>query len=269
MLYGDLDSSALRGLLPGRTPAVTELFEAAALPGAYARFLELIGEGQGFLISPRIGDSTISPEGEEEIPRSLDDIFQDIQKLAGPQFPALCLHGKMEAAEREEAMEKFRSGQYKIMVATSIIEVGVDIPNANVILIEGAERFGLAQLHQLRGRVGRGGQKSHCLLLPQKTNPNIQTRLTALTRETDGQTLAELDLKLRGPGEQLGLKQAGWPTMTYARLPQDLPQLTRAHQLAEALWADAAGNAAWQKCLENFDFEALTERLLVTAEEAG
>jgi ATP-dependent DNA helicase RecG len=139
-------------------------------------------------------------------------------------------------------------------VATSIIEVGVDVPTADVILIEGAERFGLAQLHQLRGRVGRGGTESRCLLLPHRDTPAGARRLAALCQNHDGRALAELDLEMRGPGEQLGLRQSGWPAMQYARLPQDLPILTRAHELAEEIW-----NAP--DLLSRLDFTALEDRL--------
>ncbi|UQZ89678.1 DNA helicase RecG [Deltaproteobacteria bacterium Smac51] len=270
MLYGDLDSSSLHGLLPGRTPAETEIFEAGDFPSAYARFLELVRQGgQGFLVTPRIGDELKEPADNEEPLRSLDDIYQDIKRLAGPDLPVGCLHGRMDAAEREAAMEEFRSGRRRILVATSIIEVGVDVPAARVIMIEGAERFGLAQLHQLRGRVGRGGTDGHCLLLPTRSTAASTARLQALVSESDGQALAELDLELRGPGEQLGLKQSGWPIMNYAALPRDLPALAKAHHLAEDVWhAVQTGSETWGAFFDKLDFEAFTERLMVAAEQA-
>ena len=247
MLYGDLDSSSLRGLLPGRRPAETSLFQPDQRREAYARFLELAGlGGQGFLVTPRI--EAAAEEEDNPLP-PLNVIAQDLRKLAGPLSVAE-LHGQMEPADRAEVMESFRLGRTNILVATSIIEVGVDVPAAGVILIEGAERFGLAQLHQLRGRVGRGGQAGFCLLLPSKSNPAGEKRLQTLVREHDGQALAEMDLEMRGPGEQLGLRQSGWPAMSYARLPQDLPLLTQAHQLARELWElreEDGGTAFWSR----------------------
>ena len=256
MLYGDLDSSSLRGLLPGRTPAETTVFEAGDRPRAYRRFLDLVREGgQGFLVTPRIGGEQDDAD-EERL--SLDEIYAELMKMAGSGLTIGRLHGKMDPAAREAAMDEFRRGQSQILVATSIIEVGVDVPAARVILIEGAEHFGLAQLHQLRGRVGRGGQEGYCLLLPAKVTETGARRLEALTRESDGQALAELDLEMRGPGEQLGLRQSGWPSMNYARLPQDLPLLARAHSLAEQVWAE---RGLWDEIQERLDFRGLEDRL--------
>ncbi len=268
LLYGDLDVSRLSGLLPGRSPAETELLEAGDFLGAYRRFLELIGEsGQGFLASPRIEGDEAGEGGEKS--RSLADICRDMRNLAGPDVSIACLHGKMAPDERAKIMEDFRLGGRKILVATSIIEVGVDVPAASVILIEGAERFGLAQLHQLRGRVGRGGQKSYCLLLPSKFSPAVSARLRPLAELSDGHRLAELDLELRGPGEELGLKQSGWPAMTLASLPRDLPLLALARSLAGEAWRGIqGGDEEWRGFMEKLNFEAATERLMVTAAEA-
>ena len=258
MLYGDLDSVSLEGLLPGRQPAATTLFEPGARRTAYERFLELVGAGgQGFLVCPRIEAGI---EDDSPLP-SLDDIYRQLKKMAGPGLAIDRLHGQMDPAEREEVMEAFRGGRTQILVATSIIEVGVDVPAARVILIEGAERFGLAQLHQLRGRVGRGGQDGHCLLLASKSTPAGLTRLTTVCRESNGQALAEMDLSMRGPGEQLGLRQSGWPKMTYARLPQDLPLLTRAHELAESLWKKWDREPSLAGLSSALNFEALESRL--------
>ncbi len=259
MLYGDLDSSSLQGLLPGRSPARTAIFEPDQRPAAYARFLELVrAGGQGFLVTPRIEAN----ETEDGTPpgRSLEDLHRDLAALA-PDLSIASLHGRLDPAAREEAMEGFRQGRIRILVATSIIEVGVDVPAARVILIEGAERFGLAQLHQLRGRVGRGGEEGHCLLLPAALTPDGARRLATLAREHNGQVLAELDLEMRGPGEQLGLRQSGWPAMTYARLPRDLPLLARAHRLAEELRAGLENNLPGFDFRPRLNFEALKNRL--------
>lgn len=254
MLYGDLDSSSLQGLLPGRRPAETVLFQCGERDKAFRRFLSLVREsgGQGFVVTPRI--EALEEESEEPFP-SLDEIHRELASLAGNDLPIDSLHGQQDSGRKEQALDGFRQGRARVLVATSIIEVGVDIPAARVILIMGAERFGLAQLHQLRGRVGRGGEDGYCLLLPSKLNANGERRLATLAREHNGQALAELDLEMRGPGEQLGLRQSGWPAMAYARLPQDLPLLSRAHELADELYR--MGESGEEGVWKNFDFSAL------------
>ncbi|MDR0882594.1 MAG: ATP-dependent DNA helicase RecG [Candidatus Adiutrix sp.] len=254
MLYGDLDTSRLEGRLPGRRPVATSLFEPGQRQEAYGRFLELIrAGGQGFLVTPRIEEASGSdPDQADDLWPSLADLQQQLAELAGPSLTIAALHGQLDQTARAEVMDSFRQGLTRVLVATSIIEVGVDVPAAQVMLIEGAERFGLAQLHQFRGRVGRSGQDGHCLLLPARLTPAAALRLRTLAREHDGQTLAELDLEMRGPGEQLGLRQSGWPALTYARLPQDLPLLPRAQALAEQLWPSQPG----------LSFDLMEKRLL-------
>ncbi len=260
MLYGDLDSSTLHGLLPGRVPAETLIFAAGDRATAYDQFVRLVrAGGQGFLVTPRIAESaakdrTDAEEGEADDFPSLEEIYETVRQTAGPDLPVARLHGRMPPPEQGRALAEFRDGRRRILVATSIIEVGVDVPTADVILIEGAERFGLAQLHQLRGRVGRGGAGSRCLLLPHRETPAGARRLAALAETHDGRVLSELDLEMRGPGEQLGLRQSGWPAMRYARLPQDLPLLPRAHELAEEIRRAPDLSA-------RLDFRALEDRL--------
>jgi len=235
MLYGDMESSRLEGLLPGRRPAETLVFAPEDRAAAYSRFLELVrAGGQGFVVLPRL------ERGETEAARpgpGLEDIRRELERLAGGEFTLGLMHGQMEPAARAAVMAGFREGEIRILVATTVIEVGVDVPAARTILIDGAERFGLAALHQLRGRVGRGEVPGACLLLPQSRTEAGDRRLSALTRLTDGLELAELDLSMRGPGERLGLRQAGWPILAYARLPRDLTRLARAHRLAADIWA--------------------------------
>lgn len=262
MLYGDLDSSTLSGLLPGRTPAETGYFRPEERTAAYEKFMSLIlaEKCQGFLVTPRIGQENKSAaDGEEEQSRSLDDIYEDLKKVAPKDLRIDRLHGKMDQAEREKAMAAFREGHSRILVATSIIEVGVDVPAARVIMIEGAERFGLAQLHQLRGRVGRGGQPGWCLLLPEKLTSLAEKRLAALKKEHNGQILAELDLSLRGPGEQLGLRQSGWPAMRFASLPRDLDLLDRAQSLAEEIWQGKDNERQWRELWDKLNFEDIIQ----------
>ena len=238
MLYGDLESSRLKGLLPGRRPAETILFAPEDRAAAYGRFLELVrAGGQGFVVLPRLEG------GEDEDSRTgpgLEDIHRELSRLAAGEFTLGLLHGRMDPEPRAKVMAAFRRGEISILLATTVIEVGVDVPAARTILIDGAERFGLAALHQLRGRVGRGGEEGRCLLLPQNRTEAGDRRLAALATLTDGLELAELDLDMRGPGEQMGLRQAGWPALNYARLPRDLGLLARAHSLADDLFSQGA-----------------------------
>src|SRR5690606_2310519 len=139
------------------------------------------------------------------------------------------VHGRLSAAEKERVMSEFREGRIQVLLGTAVIEVGVDVPNATLMIIENAERFGLAQLHQLRGRVGRGAAESHCILIPGKDSPGIRSRLRILTETTDGIAIAEADLKLRGPGELTGQAQSGAPPLRFADLATDRSLLEEAH----------------------------------------
>jgi len=182
-----------------------------------------------------------------------------LSRLARGEFSLGLMHGRLEAAARHKVMAGFRRGEIRILVATTVIEVGVDVPAARTILIDGAERFGLAALHQLRGRVGRGGGPGFCLLLPWNRTEAGDRRLAALTSLTDGLELAELDLEMRGPGESLGLRQTGWPALNYARLPRDLARLARAHRLAADIWARRT-EAGWPELLERLSELGLDSR---------
>jgi ATP-dependent DNA helicase RecG len=165
---------------------------------------------------------------------------QALQQTVFPDLRIALLHGQMKGAEKEAAMASFARGEADVMVATTVIEVGVDVPNATLMVIEDADRFGLSQLHQLRGRVGRGSSKSYCILTSQNRNPETQARLKALCATTDGFRIAEEDLKLRGPGDFFGSRQSGMPVFRVVNLSMDLQTLKDAQE-ASARWIDTQG----------------------------
>jgi ATP-dependent DNA helicase RecG len=167
---------------------------------------------------------------------------ETLQKTVFPDLRIALIHGQMKASEKEEAMASFARGEADVLVATTVIEVGVDVPNATLMVVEDADRFGLSQLHQLRGRVGRGGSKSYCILTSHNRNPETLQRLKALCKTTDGFQIAEEDLKMRGPGDFFGSRQSGLPTFRVANLSMDLQTLKDA-QTASARWIDTEGTA--------------------------
>ena len=201
-LYGDLDLSIIQGLPPGRRPIRTKVVSPEDRDGAYGVLAREIGAGgQGYVIAPRI-----EPGDEAETEThfgSVERVFEYVRKDVLPHVPVGLVHRRMKPDEQRAVMREFEAGRVAALVATTVIEVGIDVPNACVILIEGAERFGLAQLHQLRGRVGRGGRPSHCFLLP-GGNAEAMERLQILAGASDGFELAEEDLKRRGPGGRRG-----------------------------------------------------------------
>ena len=212
-LYGDLDLSVIGELPPGRQVIKTRWLDSDEREKAY-RFLrkEVEGGRQAFIICPLIEESAVI-EAKAAI--------TEYERLSEEVFPDLRLglvHGRLKASEKEGTMRKFRAGELDILVATPVVEVGIDVPNATVMLIDGADRFGLAQLHQFRGRVGRGDQQSYCILVAQSPSPEGRERLSLLERTQDGFLLAEEDLSLRGPGEFFGIRQSGLPDLRMAKL---------------------------------------------------
>ena len=179
---------------------------------------------------------------------------ETLQKTVFPDLRIALLHGQMKGAEKEAAMASFARGEADVMVATTVIEVGVDVPNATLMVIEDADRFGLSQLHQLRGRVGRGGNKSYCILTSHNRNGETLQRLKAFCKTTDGFKIAEEDLKLRGPGDFFGSRQSGLPVFRVANLSMDLQTLKDA-QKASAKWIDTQGTA------DTPEAKALRERI--------
>ncbi len=205
-LYGDLDLSIMDEMPAGRQPVNTHVLRPQERERAYTLIRGQIQAGrQAFVIYPLIEES----EKLEELRAAVDD-YEVLSKEIFPDLKLGLLHGRMKPDEKDEAMLKFRDGKYDILVSTTVVEVGVDVPNATVMLIEGADRFGLAQLHQLRGRVGRGMEQSYCLLIPTHEDDAENERLQAMAESNDGFVLAERDLQQRGPGEFLGTRQSGY-----------------------------------------------------------
>ncbi|MDR2199494.1 MAG: DEAD/DEAH box helicase [Deltaproteobacteria bacterium] len=240
-LYGDMDISSMRGTLPGRMTPETRVFGRNERREAYALFAKLAGEGgQAFAVSPRIGKEDEDQDEEDAAPQasrgpSLAEMEKEI-RLSSPGLRIGTLHGRLETLYRSEVMDRFKKRDLDVLLSTTIVEVGVDVQGATVMLIEGAENLGLAQLHQLRGRIGRGGGRATLILVPHaEPSSNALARFAALTGGADGYALAELDLNLRGPGEELGLRQSGWPKFSFCRFPRDLSELPRAEALAEDL----------------------------------
>jgi ATP-dependent DNA helicase RecG len=228
-LYGDLDVSMLDELPPGRTPVVTRSLPDERAPEVWDFVRKQIGAGhQAYVVYPVI------EENEERELKAAQQMHRQLREKIFPNLHVGLLHGRLDADEKEHVMREFQQGKIEILVATTVIEVGVDVPNATVMVIEHADRFGLAQLHQLRGRIGRGAAKSYCVLMRGgKVSEEGERRLDAMVRSNDGFHIAELDLELRGPGEFFGTKQAGIPSFRVANIIRD-------RQLLEAAKREAA-----------------------------
>jgi len=227
--YGDLDAIVLRELPAGRQPVETHVVDGArARARAYERIREEIAAGrQCFVVCPLVEES-------EALQAKAATVEADrLQRTEFRAHRVALIHGQMATSEKQEAMKRFAAGEADVLVATSVIEVGIDVPNATVMLIEAADRYGLSQLHQLRGRVGRGGHASLCILFGDPKLP----RLEAIANERDGFRLAEIDLDLRGAGEVLGTRQSGLPEFRVAHLPDDQELLERARQRADEMMA--------------------------------
>jgi ATP-dependent DNA helicase RecG len=225
-LYGDLDLSVIDALPAGRGQVKTYVRASDRLPKVWAFVRDQIAAGrQAYVVYPRI---------EESDDDDLKTVIAGHRRLRRELAPhrVEMLHGQLAADEKESVMNGFRSGQIQVLVATSVIEVGVDVPNATVMVIENADHFGLAQLHQLRGRIGRGAHLSHCILVADRQSTDARRRLTVLERSHDGFRIAEEDLLLRGPGELLGREQSGLPPFRFADLARDLPLVERARAVA-------------------------------------
>ncbi|MGD0224527.1 MAG: ATP-dependent DNA helicase RecG [Terriglobia bacterium] len=216
-LYGDLDFSVIDELPPHRTPIVTKLMEERDRASAYTFLREKVRRGeQAYVVCPVI------EEGGKLDLKPAVRMYEQLAHNVFPEFRVGLLHGRLPSDEKEDMMQRFKRGEVQILVATTVVEVGVDVPNATIMLIEHADRFGLSQLHQLRGRIGRGSKKSYCLLMAEEQRSEIsQERLNTMVATTDGFRIAEIDLKLRGPGEFFGTRQWGIPAFRIANLLRD------------------------------------------------
>ncbi len=236
-IYGDLDLSLIKELPKGRKKIITEIIPPLARKKAYDFIREQIKKGrQVFVICPRI-EPTKSENGRatnwDEV-KAVKEEYEKLKKEIFPEFKIAMLHGRMKNEEKERIMKKFKNGKTDILVSTSVIEVGIDIPNATVMAIEGADKFGLAQLHQFRGRVGRGKEQSFCLLLTDFQSQTVNRRLRALIKCENGFDLAEKDLAIRGPGDLSGQRQWGVPDMTMAAL-KNIEMVEEARNEAKAI----------------------------------
>jgi ATP-dependent DNA helicase RecG len=232
--YGDLSISTIRELPPGRQPIRTEVRDRSSLPRIQAFLAAEAGEGrQSFVVVPLVSES-------EEL--TVASAEAEVERLRGAlsQLRIGLVHGQQRADERDQTMQRFAAADLDVLVATTVIEVGIDVPNASVMLIEDAERFGLAQLHQLRGRVGRGAHRSFCILLSDATDDLSRRRLEVISGSSDGFEIAESDLRLRGAGNVLGMRQSGLPPLRVASLfePRHVALAERARGMADRLVSD-------------------------------
>jgi ATP-dependent DNA helicase RecG len=250
LIYGDLDKSELREMPPGRTPITTQVIGPSPLEreAAYRRLREQVAAGrQAYVVCPLI-------EGSEKVEAKA--ATEEAERLEAEELAGLkvgLLHGQMAPADKEQTMARFRDGLIDVLVATTVIEVGVDVPNATVLVVEDADRFGLSQLHQLRGRVGRGGGESWCFLFADPQTAEAEARLQAMADSTDGFLLAERDLEIRGAGEVFGERQAGFTDLKLGRIPRDEPVVLEARRVAEEILDADPGLAGHRQLAEEVE----------------
>ena len=257
MLYGDLDLSLLNELPPGRTPVETYLIHENKRPRLYNFVRKQVALGrQVYIVCPAVSQE--DPDGL----KAAEQYGHTLQTEVFPDLRVGIVHGKQRSKEKQAVMAAFAAGDLDVLVSTTVIEVGVDVPNASLMVIENADRFGLSQLHQLRGRVGRGTHQSYCVLLSDNENPQTRQRLKTLAATTDGFALAEADLKQRGPGDFFGTRQTGLPQLRLATLEGDLTLLQEAQTAArQTIQADPT--------LTHPDHQAIRRRISALFQENG
>ena len=250
LVYGDLDKSELREMPPGRTPITTQIVDPSPLAQAKAwkQLRDEIEVGhQAYVVCPLVEE-----KGKVEAKAAT----AEFERLQAEELEGLrlgLLHGQLKSAEKETVMDAFRNHRLDVLVATTVIEVGVDVPNATVMIVEDADRFGLSQLHQLRGRVGRGGGESWCFLFADPTTEDGEERMAAMARSTDGFLLAEKDLEIRGAGEVFGERQSGFSDLKLGRIPRDEPIVLDARRVAEQILDDDPDLAAHAQLREEVE----------------
>jgi ATP-dependent DNA helicase RecG len=234
IIYGDLDVSVIDELPPGRQKTDTFAVPSSYRGRVYKFIRKLVGDGrQAYIVCPAVGGPDTIPDER----KTVTDYAKTLRESVFPDLRVGMVHGRMKSAEKEKAMESFARGETDVLVATTVIEVGVDVPNAAVMLIENADRFGLSQLHQLRGRVGRGSEKSYCILVSDAAGGEAKARLKIMCESCDGFRISEEDLKIRGPGDFFGSRQHGLPDLKMADLSCDMRLLREAQDAANALLA--------------------------------
>ncbi len=235
IIYGDLDVSVIDELPPGRKPVQTFLIGESKRQRLYGFVRAQVQEGrQVYLVCPAVEEN---PDGAWDL-KAVNEYARVLREEVFPDLRVGLVHGKLKARDKEAAMAAFTAGETDVLVSTTVIEVGVDVPNASLIVIENADRYGLSQLHQLRGRVGRGQHQSWCILVSDNRSPDTRVRLKVLTETTDGFKIAEEDLKLRGPGDFFGARQHGLPALRVANLNTDTRVLKEAQEAAAGLLAE-------------------------------
>lgn len=245
-LYGDMDVSVIRQLPPGRRPIATAVRSGAEAREKVYRFLltEVAAGRQGYIVCPLVEES------EKMEAQSATAVFKELTSTLLQDVACSLLHGRMSSSEKEKVMRDFVEGKTSVLISTTVIEVGINVPRATMMIVEDADRFGLAQLHQLRGRVGRGADRSYCVLLHNESSSRISERLRVLSQTNDGFVIAEQDLILRGPGQFLGYRQHGLPEMKMANLADDMEILEEARRAGMELMNDPQEAAAMTGQLE-------------------
>jgi len=243
-IFGDLDVSTITGKPPGRVPAQNRVVGQDKAPEVYDYLKTRLARGeQAYVVVPMIDSSGDTEEGNNAAGlRNVTDTANMLRVVLGKDYKIAEVHGRLQRDEREKVMAGFRAGKSHVLVATTVIEVGVDVPNASVMIIEHAERFGLAQLHQLRGRIGRGASSRRplCVFISEPTTDDALARMDAIASTNDGFKIAELDLQIRGMGDFFGTRQSGMPPLRVAQIPEDIDLLKLAHidatKMIEADW---------------------------------
>ncbi|MBQ2975046.1 MAG: ATP-dependent DNA helicase RecG, partial [Phascolarctobacterium sp.] len=241
-VYGDLDVSLMKGRPPGRKPVQTLCYTEEKRNEVYAGVVRQVEAGrQAYIVCPLIENSEVLNA------RSAENVYDELVQSHFKNIPCALLHGRLKGAEKDAIMEGFSRGEIKVLISTTVIEVGVNVPNATLMVVENAERFGLAQLHQLRGRVGRGSEQSYCVLLTPSDSPETLARLQVLRDSDDGFYLAEKDLEQRGAGQLFGMRQHGLPDLRIADILRDTEVIVQARNMAQSL---IKNEAEWQEMLE-------------------